>query len=205
MKPASNSRRKTTSVLTLNTRASCWTSPGIGAWGWCTARSSSKGISNSAATRLHQRSVCCSGTWPACVSDTPVAPSQRWASSWASVNICAALLSPPFRNTSGARPSASAKPRNSATSSLRWLLLPTTELTITITPASSACAINWRRASVQLGNWRRVSVDSPSAWRRRCATAAGDSCMLALPTNGRTGKPCMRAWSRYQSCRCWHR
>jgi hypothetical protein len=62
-------------------------------------------------------------------------PSQMCASSWASVNICAAFVSEPLMNTSGARGSASANPRNSSGSSLRRLLLPTTPLTITMTPA----------------------------------------------------------------------
>ena len=55
--------------------------------------------------------------------DKAVDPSQTWANSCASVNICAALESAPLMKTNGARGSASAKPRNSEGSSRRWLLL----------------------------------------------------------------------------------
>ncbi len=76
-----------------------------------------------------------------------------------------------------------------AGSSLRRLLLPTTPLTITRTPSPSACSMNRRSASVQVGIWRRSSRSKPSAVRMLAAVFTTSLSSFAEPTNGRGSSP----------------
>ena len=164
-----------------------------------------RGTSNSAATRLHQRSVSGPPISRASASETPELPNQRWASSCARVNICAALVSFPLMKISGAVGSARAKPRNSCGSRLRRLLLPTTPLTMTSTPSASACPINRLDASVQVGIRRRSATSKRRRRRMRTATSVTSSSGRAEPTKPSGFPPADRMNSRYQSCRCWQR
>ena len=182
-------RLSTTKVLTLKTRAKRSVSSWRSAPGRYSARSSCSGTRNSAATRLHHASVCCVGESHGVTSDKADSPSHTWASSCARGEHLRGLGIRPVDEHQGARSSARANPRNSSGSSLRWLLLPTTPVTMTKTPAASARSMNKRRASVQVGD-RRRSPDRktrPAAWRRQRSRRR--SATLAEPTNGRGVSP----------------
>ena len=143
------------------------------------------------------------GVRSASTFDTAVAPIHTWASSCASVNICADLVSAPLMKMIGASSSTSANPRNSSGSSVRLLLFKTTPLVITMMPASSARSINARSASVHVDALRWASRPKPRALRMARAVAMTSSPAFTEPTNGSRFEPWIRAVSRYHSCRCW--
>ena len=68
----------------------------------------------------------------------------------------------PFPDPVEVEGSTNAKPRNSSGSSLRWVFDPTTPLTITSTPTSSACSRSRAKASPQLEPRSSTLNDSTS-------------------------------------------
>lgn len=166
------------------------------------SRSCVIGTRNSDATALHQRSMSFAGSTPIVASDTADSPKSRCASSCASVKIWAALLSAPLIKTRGASGSARAKPRNSSGFSFRRVLLPTTPLTITRTPASSADSDNNENAALQLEP--RSPTANPNASRMYATAWSVGVDAVRLPTNATRSSPSASAKSRYQSCLCSH-
>ena len=104
------------------------------------------------------------------------------------MKIWAARLSEPFTKTSGANGSARANPLNSRWSSLRWVLLPTTPLTMTSTPISSAWSRRLVNASVQSAP--RRSTENDKALVILGAASSGGVVVLKGTDPIRLRQPC---------------
>ncbi len=161
--PASSRRRRTTSARDLEWRVSLGSARASGSSGvqhLAQVGERHEQLGGDGVAPYFLAAIARGG--PALASDTADSPSQRWASSWASVNICADFESAPLMKTSGARSSASAKPRNSRGSSTRCVLDRTMPLTMTSTPAASACPMKSRSASAHVGQAARAARSKPS-------------------------------------------